>query len=459
MAERTDHNEVHINHPRLLQRYAELATESSNISPELFQQYGVKRGLRNADGSGVLIGLTNVGSVIGFMVEEQDKIPTEGRLIYRGIEMPEIVKGCQSEGRAGFEETTFLLLFGRLPTASELTEFMELLDSVRGLPANFKEDAILHLPSPDVMNKLARCILAAYSYDENADDLSTANTLRQCIELIARFPTFVAYGYHAKAHYFGNNSLFLHNPPQGKSTAEVLLSLLRQDSSYTPLEAQLLDLCLILHAEHGGGNNSSFTTHVVASTNTDTYSVIAAAVLSLKGPRHGGANLKVSRMMEHILASVKDPANEGEVADCINKILAKKTFDGSGLIYGLGHAVYTLSDPRATILREQAERLAKEKGATDLFRFYSLVERLGSDLFMKSRGLKSGLCANVDFYSGLVYQLLDIPVELYTPLFAVSRVSGWCAHRMEELISGVKIVRPACKSIAPRRAYVPLAER
>lgn len=459
MPDRANNALTNIDRPELMRRYADLVVSSTTIDPALYQQYNVKRGLRNADGSGVLVGLTNVGSVIGYIVEEQDKVPTEGKLIYRGIDVPDIVKGCQQEGRLGFEETAYLLLFGRLPNARELSEFMAVLDSVRALPHGFKEDAILHSPSPDVMNKLARCILACYAYDPRPDDLAMDNVLRQCLELIARFPTFVAYGYQAKAHYFRGESLHLHNPVAGKSTAETLLMLLRPDSSYTRLEAELLDLCLILHAEHGGGNNSAFTTHVVTSTNTDTYSAIASAVLSLKGPRHGGANLQVERMMEDIRTNVRDWASEGEVADYLNKILAKQAFDRTGLIYGLGHAVYTLSDPRTTILRERTRELAQTNGTTDLFNLYQLVERLGPELYNRARNLQTGLCVNVDFYSGLVYSMMGIPSDLYTPVFAVSRIAGWCAHRMEELISGGKIMRPAYKSIAPRRAYSALDER
>lgn len=459
MPERANHGPTTIEQPDLMRRYADMVVSSTTIDPALYQQYNVKRGLRNADGSGVLVGLTNIGSVIGYIVEEQDKVPTEGKLIYRGIDVPDIVKGCQEERRLGFEETAFLLLFGQLPEATQLQEFCSVLDSVRALPSGFKEDAILHSPSPDVMNKLARCILACYAYDPRPDDIAMDNVLRQSMELIARFPTFVAYGYHAKAHYFGGQSLHLHNPVMGKSTAEILLMLLRPDSSYTRLEAELLDLCLILHAEHGGGNNSAFTTHVVTSTNTDTYSAIAAAVLSLKGPLHGGANLQVENMMLDLRATVKDWSNEGEVADYLNKVLAKQAFDRKGLIYGLGHAVYTLSDPRTTILRERALALAEANGMTDLFNLYQLVERLGPELYNRARGRQTGLCVNVDFYSGLVYSMMGIPADLYTPIFAVSRIAGWCAHRMEELISGGKIVRPAYKSIAPRRPYTPIQER
>ncbi len=448
-----------IDNPDLLSRYAGLAAEAGRIDPALYARYNVKRGLRNADGSGVLVGLTSIGSVIGYIVEEQDKVPTEGRLIYRGIDVPDIVKGCREEGRLGFEETAYLLLFGELPTAAELQEFSGLLDGMRALPPGFKEDAVLRSPSPDIMNKLARCVLSAYAYDPDPDNFSIENVLRQSLELIARFPTYVAYGYQAKAHYYSGESLHLHNPVAGKSTAEQLLLLLRPDQSYTRLEAEVLDLCLILHAEHGGGNNSAFTTHVVTSSNTDTYSAITAAVLSLKGPRHGGANLQVERMMQDLQAQVRDWTDEGQVADYLNRVLARQAFDRTGLIYGLGHAVYTLSDPRTAILRDRARELAETNGSRELFDLYTLVERLGPELFNRSRGTHQGLCVNVDFYSGMVYRMMGIPAALYTPIFAVSRVAGWCAHRIEEIISGGKIMRPAYKSVAPVRPYVPFSAR
>ncbi|MCL1856446.1 MAG: citrate/2-methylcitrate synthase [Kiritimatiellaeota bacterium] len=439
-----------------MSRYAAIVAENTKIDPALYEKYNVKRGLRNADGTGVLVGLSTVGSVIGYVVEEQDKVPIEGKLIYRGIDVPEIIAGCQREKRLGFEETAFLLLFGKLPARSELQDFNTMLDGVRALPHGFKEDAILRSPSPDIMNKLARCILSSYAYDPTPDDIGCENVLRQCLALIARFPTFIAYGYQAKAHYFRNESLFLHNPVEGKSTAETFLMLMRPDSAYTALEAEILDLCLILHAEHGGGNNSTFTNHVVTSTHTDTYSAMAASVLALKGPLHGGANLQVERMMADIQANVKDWTNEGAVADYLNKILAKQAFDKKGLIYGLGHAVYTLSDPRTAILREKARELAANSDKAEIFALYQTVERLGPELFRASRNLKNGLCVNVDFYSGLVYTMLGIPAELYTPLFAMARIAGWSAHRLEELLCGGKIIRPAYKSIAPRRNFIPI---
>ena len=448
-----------ISQPELMRHYASIVAENTKIDPALYEQYNVKRGLRNADGTGVLVGLSTVGSVIGYAVVEQDKHPIEGRLIYRGIDVPEIIAGCQKEKRLGFEETAYLLIFGRLPTRAELQEFNNVLDSVRELPTGFKEDVILHSPSPDIMNKLARCILSAYAYDPNPDDISCENVLRQCLELVARFPTYIAYGYHAKAHYFQHESLFLHNPVAGKSTAETFLMLLRPDSAYTALEAEILDLCLILHAEHGGGNNSTFTNHVVTSTHTDTYSAMAASVLSLKGPLHGGANLQVERMMADIRENVKDWTDEDNVADYLGKILAKQAFDKKGLIYGLGHAVYTLSDPRTVILREKAKELAAISGNEEIFNLYQTVERLGPELFRASRNHKTGLCVNVDFYSGLVYRMLGIPSELFTPLFAMARITGWSAHRLEELLCGGKIIRPAYKSITPKNPFIPIDNR
>jgi len=444
----------------LLRRYSRQAAESSVIDPELYRTYNVKRGLRNADGSGVLVGLTTVGSVVGYTMFEQELQPVPGRLFYRGVELRDLVRGFQSEHRYGFEETIYLLLFGKLPTRAELAEFCETLDRLRPLPHGFKEDVILGMPSPDVMNKLARCVLACYTDDPNPDSTEVENVVRQSLSLISRFPTFAVYGYQAKAHYYLRKSLHMRIPDPGLSTAEHILCLLRPHGKFTRLEAELLDLCLVIHAEHGGGNNSTFTTHVVSSTYTDTYSAIAAACLSLKGPRHGGANLQVRRMMEQIKSHVKDWRDEGKVADYVRKILDKKAGDRRGLIYGLGHAVYKVSDPRAELLREKAaELVAANPEFEPEFALHNLVAKVGDRLFREKTGSENGLCPNVDFYSGFVYKMLGIPQDLFTPLFAVGRVPGWCAHRIEELNGNSRIIRPAYKCVRHNRKYVPLAER
>lgn len=444
----------------LLENYSRQLLEMARIDPELYNRYNVKRGLRNADGTGVLVGLTTIGSVHGYIIDENEKVNVPGELFYRGVSVADLIEGARADGRPGFEETAFLLLIGHLPSRSEMERFRDLLDMHRPLPSGFKESAILSSPSLDVMNKLSRSVLAAFSYDENPDDNTISNVLRQSIELIARFPTMAAYAYQAKAHYRLGEGLFLNHPVEGKSAAENFLIMTRRESQYTPLEAELLDLCLVLHAEHGGGNNSAFTAHVVTSSGTDTYSAIAAALLSLKGPRHGGANLRVRDMMEDIKRHVGHWEDEGEVADYLEKILDKQAFDRSGLIYGLGHAVYTLSDPRAVLLHEKAAQLAASRGRENELCLYEHIERLGPELFTRKRGVNKPLCANVDFYSGFVYDMLGIPPDLYTPLFAVSRVAGWCAHRMEELINGGRIIRPAYKAVGERRvAYVPMEER
>ena len=444
----------------LLRRYSKLAADSSVIDPELYRTFNVKRGLRNADGSGVLVGLTTVGSVVGYTMFEQELQPVPGRLFFRGVELRDLVHGFQSEHRFGFEETVYLLLFGKLPTASELDEFRNTLDRLRPLPHGFKEEAILGLPSPDVMNKLARCVLASYTEDPTPDSTAIENVVRQSLTLISRFPTFAVYGYQAKAHYYLRKSLHMRIADPGLSTAEHILNLLRPHGKFTRLEAELLDLCLVIHAEHGGGNNSTFTTHVVSSTYTDTYSAIAAACLSLKGPRHGGANLQVRKMMEQIKSHVKDWRDEGKVADYLRKILEKKVGDRRGLIYGLGHAVYKVSDPRAELLREKAaELVAANPEFEPEFALHNLVAKVGDRLFREKTGSQTGLCPNVDFYSGFVYKMLGIPQDLFTPLFAVGRVPGWCAHRIEELTGNSRIIRPAYKCVLHNRKYVPLAER
>jgi len=442
-----------------LTELTKIAKQNNKIPQYLYEQYNVKRGLRNADGTGVLAGLTRVGDVHGYIVSEGEKIAVDGRLRYRGMEIEDLVAGCQKEKRHGFEETAYLLMFGELPQKRELNKFCKQLGKNRALPEGFAENMILKAPSGNIMNKLARSVLAAYSYDKTPEDRSLKNILRQCIGLIARFPVFAAYGYQAKRHYYDNRSLYLHQPDGKLSTAENFLRLIRADKKFTKMEADLLDLCLILHAEHGGGNNSTFTTHVVVSSDTDVYSVIAAALGSLKGHKHGGANIQVIEMMEDIKKNVKKLSDEGQIADYLTKIVKKEAFDETGLIYGLGHAVYTISDPRTALIRKQAAKLAKEKDLEWEFELYELVERLSPEIFQKVKKSDKKVCPNVDFYSGFVYRMLDIPPELYTPIFAVSRIAGWCAHIIEECVSGGRIVRPAYKNVAEKREYTPMNKR
>lgn len=433
--------------------------EKYYIDPKFYDEYNVKRGLRNKDGSGVLVGLTRIGNVTGYIKEEEELIPVEGKLRYRGIDINEIIDAISKENRPGFEEVAYLLLFGKLPNVKELETFNNLLDDNMELPPGFKENMILNAPSKDIMNKLARSVLVLYSYDENPDSLDVKNVMRQSIELIARFPVLIAYAYQAKCHYYDRKSLIIHNPQRGLGIARNFLQMIRSNQTYTELEAQTLDIALILHAEHGGGNNSTFTTHVVSSTDTDTYSAIAAAIGSLKGPKHGGANIKVMAMIDDIKQNVKNWDNEKEVADYLVKILRKEVFDKTGLVYGIGHAVYTISDPRAVILKKYAKELAKENNREEEFHLYETIERLTPSLFYEIKGSSKVLCANVDFYSGFVYDMLGIPRELYTPIFALARVAGWCAHRLEEIISGGRIIRPAYKNIEPKKPYIPIKER
>jgi citrate synthase len=439
--------------------YVAKITGNDYIDTDLYSAYNVKRGLRNADGTGVLVGLTRVGEVHGYITSEGEKVSVEGKLYYRGIDVEELVASAGAHGRYCFEETIYLLLFGQLPDTRQLEEFTAIVGNSRALPKDFAEDSILKAPSRDIMNKLARSVLTLYSYDEDAENQSPENTLRQCIELIARFPTIVAYSYMAKRHYFDHDSLFIHLPEPGCSSAEAMLSLIRPDQHFTRLEAELLDLALVLHAEHGGGNNSTFAVHVVSSADTDTFSAIAAAIGSLKGFKHGGANIKVMGMMEDIKRNVKRWESEEEVAAYLALILRGEAYDGSGLIYGQGHAVYTKSDPRAILLRNKAAALAGEKGLSREFELYRLIERLAPAVFKKVKGSGKEICANVDFYSGLVYRMLGIPVDLYTPIFAVSRVAGWCAHRMEEIVSGGRIIRPAYKCVQGHVPYTELDQR
>lgn len=445
--------------PETVEKYRQLIEKNGNIDPELYNRYNVKRGLRNSDGTGVLVGLTEIGEVHAYILDEGEKVPVHGRLLYRGMDINELVQGFQTEGRFGFEETCYLLLFGELPTPTQLDEFNNILGENRKLANGFTEDMILKAPSKDIMNKLARSVLATYSYDDNAEDVGIANVLQQSISLIAKLPTMASYGYQAKKHYYENESLYIHSPQPHLSTAENLLHMIRPDSSYTSSEAEMLDLALVLHAEHGGGNNSTFATHVVTSSGTDTYSAIAAAIGSLKGPKHGGANLKVMEMMEEFKANISDWGNEGQVSDYIAKIFRKEAYDGSGLIYGMGHAVYTLSDPRSVLLKQKAEVLAKEKGMEDEYHLYTLVEKLAPDIFAEVKKADKVMCANVDFYSGFVYKMLNIPQELYTPIFSIARMPGWCAHRIEELVNGGRIIRPAYKNVLGQMRYRPMSER
>lgn len=438
---------------------AELAEKNNWIPPHLYAEYNVKRGLRNNNGTGVLVGLTEIGDVHGYIIDEGEKIPVEGDLRYRGIPVTSLVKGFILEGRLGFEETIYLLLFGELPKAEQLEAFNQALGEERKLPENFFEDMILKAPSVNIMNKLARSVLALYSYDANPDDASIVNVLRQSIAIISKLPLLAAYGYQAKSYYHGGNSLVIHTPDRNRSIAENLLLLIRNNGTYSRTEAEILDLSLVLHAEHGGGNNSTFVTHAITSTGTDIYSSLVGAIGSLKGPRHGGANIKVKHMMEDLKTHVDDWKDEDQILDYLNKILSGEAFDRSGLIYGIGHAVYTLSDPRCILLREKASSLAEEKGKTEEFQLYRQVEKLAPIAFRKYKNSSQAISANVDFYSGMVYGMLGIPEDLYTPIFAVSRVSGWCAHILEELVNGGKIMRPAYKNVMKPSQYIPLSQR
>lgn len=445
----------------IVERFQAKAQDLYRTLPaEAFSKYNVKRGLRYNDGTGVMAGLTSIGEVAGYYIENGDKMPMEGHLRYRGIDIYDIVNGCKKEGRFGFEEVVYLLLFGKLPDKGATERFNAILSDFRTLPDGFVEDMVLRAPSANIMNKLARCVLGLYSYDNNPDDISVGNILRQSIELIARMPVMAAYGYQAKSHYHDGNSLYLHTPQSDLSTAENFLYMIRPDNKFTEQEAEILDLMLIIHAEHGGGNNSAFTTRVVSSSDTDTYSAIAAAIGSLKGPKHGGANAKVMSMMEDIEANVKDWADEAEVSAYLEKILKKEAFDGAGLVYGMGHAVYTLSDPRAVLLKAKAEELANTNPEfLKEYNLYAMIERITPEIFARVKNNNKVMCANVDLYSGFVYKMLGIPQELYTPLFAVSRIVGWCAHRLEEVIGNKKIIRPAYKALSSQMEYVPLNER
>lgn len=434
-------------------RLANMSEQAGIIDTELFTKFDVKRGLRDLNGKGVLAGLTNISDVRASKTVDGVQVPTHGKLFYRGYNVKDLVEGFSAENRFGFEEITYLLLFDKLPNAEELASFTRLLNSYRSLPTSFVRDIIMKAPSNDMMNTLARCVLTLYSYDDRADDTSLPNVLRQCLQLIALFPMLSIYGYQAYNHYHNGESLYIHQPRVELSNAENILHILRPDSKFTPLEAKILDIALILHMEHGGGNNSSFTTHVVTSSLTDTYSVIAAAIGSLKGPRHGGANIKVVKMFDEMKREVSDWSNEGQVADYLKKLLHKEAFDHAGLIYGVGHAVYSKSDPRAIIFKSFVEKLSVEKGLEEEFALYSLVERLAPELIAEERPIYKGVNVNVDFYSGFVYDMLNLPMELYTPIFAIARIVGWSAHRMEELANNGKIIRPAYKTICVDRDY------
>ena len=455
MAERNNYSEVT---PEIV-RLAEMSREAGVIDTELFTKYDVKRGLRDLNGKGVLAGLTNISDVRATKMVDGQSVPAEGRLFYRGYEVKDLIEGFSKDGRFGFEEVTYLLLFDKLPNKKELEEFEKLLIYYRSLPTSFVRDIIMKAPSKDMMNTLARSILTLYAYDEAADDVSLPNVLRQCLQLISLCPLLSIYGYQAYSHYHDGQSFFIHQPLTEGSMAENILHILRPDSSFTPLEAKLLDICMILHMEHGGGNNSTFTTHVVSSSLTDTYSVMAAAIGSLKGPRHGGANIKVIKMFEDMKQEVKDWADEEDVGNYLDRLLNKQAFDRAGLIYGVGHAVYSVSDPRAVVLKRFVERLSEEKGLHKEFELYNTVERLAPKIIAGERKMYKGVSVNVDFYSGFVYKMLGLPMELYTPIFAIARMSGWAAHRLEELANNGKIIRPAYKSICQERPYVDLEDR
>ena len=437
---------------------SELCEKSNEIDRELYVKYDVKRGLRDLNGKGVLAGLTNISDVCASKEVDGVRVPIAGNLYYRGYNIKDLVNGFLNDGHFGFEEITYLLLFGELPNEGELQVFTKMLAERRTLPKYFVRDVIMKAPSPDMMNSLSRSILTLYAYDEKADDTSIPNVLRQCLNLISQFPMLMVYGYHAY-NYRKGEDLFIYAPSEELSMAENILMMLREDRKYTPLEAKLLDMALVLHMDHGGGNNSTFTTHVVTSSGTDTYSTIAAAMASLKGPKHGGANIKVTQMFEDMKETVKDWTDEDEVREYLIALLEKRAFDQKGLIYGMGHAIYSISDPRAEIFKGFVEQLAKEKGCEKEYALYEMVERLAPQVIAQKRKMYKGVNANVDFYSGLVYSMLGLPKELYTPIFAAARIVGWSAHRLEELKNVDKIIRPAYMPLAPYKDYVKMEDR
>ncbi len=433
--------------------------KNNTVKPMDFERYEVKRGLRNSDGTGVMAGLTRICSVEGYYILDGEVIPKEGKLSYRGYDIKDIVESCVKDNRYGFEEVAWLLLFGSLPTEYQLQSLREVIGECRVLPNDFIDDTIVKRPSKDIMNKMARCVMALYSFDEDPDNTSVANVLRQSLQLIAQFPTIMNTAYQVKRRAFLNKSMYLHPIIKDISTAEYILRQTRADKQYTQEEAHLLDICLMLHADHGGGNNSTFSTRVLTSSGTDTYSAIAAGLGSLKGPKHGGANIKVKTQMDYILEHCAHPENDGEMRDMLAKILKGEANDGSGLVYGMGHAVYTKSDPRAVILRENAKALAIDHGYEKEFGVLESIERLTPEVFAEVKGVEKTMCANVDLYSGLVYQVLRIPQDLYTPLFATARIAGWSAHRLEEITSGGRIMRPAYKSVSKPRKFIELSQR
>lgn len=445
--------------PEVFARFLAAAKEANQVPPGVFESFRIKRGLRDPDGTAVLAGVSNIGNAHGYILSEGDRMPDEGKLEYRGYDMSKIVDGVSAENRYGFEECSYVLLFGKLPTSEELESFRKALASYRELPDRFTEDILMKAPSPSIMNKMATGVLSLYAYDENPDDTSLENMLRQSMEIIARLPSIAAHAYAVyRSHYF-KKSLNLNFPKENLGTAENFLRMIRPDKKYTEEEARLLDICMIIHAEHGGGNNSTFSCRVLSSSGTDTYSAIGAAIGSLKGPLHGGANIKVQEMFDCIKENVSDIRDEEEVRAFLRKILRKEAYDGKGLVYGMGHAIYTKSDPRAVMLKKYAEELAYKKGFGDDFRLLEMIEKNTPILFNEMRGTNKVMCANVDLYSGLVYRMLDIPVELYTPLFAIARVAGWCAHRIEEYETSKKIIRPGYKVIVKRQDYTPLDKR
>lgn len=456
-----DFNEANliVKYSHRISELTKIAAANNNIENEMYEKYEVKRGLRDKNGKGVVCGLTEISEVTSWENIDGVRTPVPGVLCYRGYNVKDIVRNCVEENRFGFEETVYLLLFGKLPSDKELNDFTEMLSEFRVLPRNFVRDVIMKSPSKDMMNMLAKCVLNLYSYDPDPDNVSLSNVLRQGLQLIAQLPMISAYSYRAYRYYNTNDgSLVIHKPVSEYSTAQNVLHILRKDSSFTDLEAKVLDVCLILHADHGGGNASTFTTHLATSTGTDTYSAMSASLGSLKGPKHGGANIKVMHMLENIKENVKK-RTESNVYDYVRKILAKKAFDRTGLVYGIGHAVYTVSDPRAEVLKVYAGKLAEEKGLEEEFELYNTVAKAASELICQQKNIDKPVNPNVDFYSGFVYSMLNLPDALYTPLFAVARIAGWCAHRMEELVSGGKIIRPAYECVIDRREYVPIAKR
>ena len=441
-----------------IEHFAGLCEKNTTIEKDLYSKYEVKRGLRDVNGKGVLAGLTNISDVCATKIVDGKEVPCAGNLYYRGYNIKDLVRGFLEDGHFGFEEIAYLLLFGELPNIKESEMFHETLVERRTLPPTFVRDVIMKAPSQDMMNTLAKCILNLYTYDRKADDTSIPNVLRQCLNLISQFSMMMVYGYHAYNYRMGDD-LFIYAPSPDLSTSENILMMLREDRKYTELEAKLLDMALVLHMDHGGGNNSTFTTHVVTSSGTDTYSTMAAAMASLKGPKHGGANIKVTKMFEDMKAHVSDWEDEDEVRQYLNDLLEKKAFDQKGLIYGMGHAIYSVSDPRADIFKKFVKQLAEEKGCEKEYGLYALVERLAPEVIAQKRKIYKGVNANVDFYSGLVYSMLDLPPALYTPIFAAARIVGWSAHRLEELKNADKIIRPAYKPLAPYKEYVKMEDR